>query len=309
MEMALILFNRLLSLFAIVLIGFITVRTKVMKAEETRSLSMLSLYITGPFAVMNAFEVDCTPEILGGMLLAVLFAVFSSAVIILLTKVLAKPLKLSVIERASVIYPNAAVLAIPLVSSMLGPEWVIYTCAYNLVQTSLHWTHLRSIISGDKHVEARKIFLNPNVIALYVGVVIFFTGFRFPGSVDSAVDMIAAMVGPVGMLNIGMMIGAMPMKRLTSYKRAWLVVFMRLIAMPLLMALIAKLGFASLVADGETVLMISLIAIAGPCGLTVLQMAQIYNDRLTAEYASAINVISMLCCAFTMPLIIAVYYL
>ena len=293
MEMALILFNRLLSLFAIVLIGFITVRTKVMKAEETRSLSMLSLYITGPFAVMNA----------------VLFAVFSSAVIILLTKVLAKPLKLSVIERASVIYPNAAVLAIPLVSSMLGPEWVIYTCAYNLVQTSLHWTHLRSIISGDKHVEARKIFLNPNVIALYVGVVIFFTGFRFPGSVDSAVDMIAAMVGPVGMLNIGMMIGAMPMKRLTSYKRAWLVVFMRLIAMPLLMALIAKLGFASLVADGETVLMISLIAIAGPCGLTVLQMAQIYNDRLTAEYASAINVISMLCCAFTMPLIIAVYYL
>lgn len=309
MEMALVLFNRLLSLFVIIALGFIAIRSGLIKASEIRSISMLSLYIVGPFAIANAFEVNCTPEILGGMLLAVLFAALTHAVFIVLMKLLKKPLRLSDIERASVIYSNAGILTIPLVNSMLGAEWVIYTCAYNLVQICLQWTHLRMMISGEKHIELRKIFLNPNMIAIYVGVIIFFTGFRFPGPVDSAIDMIAAMIGPVGMLITGMMIATMPMKRLVSFRRAWLVVFMRLLAMPFIMVLIAKTGLSTYAADGETVLMISLLAVAGPCGSTVMQMSQIYNDHTTAEYASAINVISMLCCAVTMPLIIAFYYL
>lgn len=309
MEMALVLFNRLLSLFTIILLGFVTIRSGLIKATEIRSISMLSLYIVGPFAIMNAFEVNCTPEILGGMLLAVLFAILTHIVFIALMKLLQKPLRLSVIERASVIYSNAGILTIPLVTSMLGSEWVIYTCAYNLVQICLQWTHLRTMISGEKHIEFKKIFLNPNMIAIYAGVIIFFTGFRFPGPVDSAIDMIAAMIGPVGMLITGLMIGSMPLKRLVSFKRVWLVVFLRLLAMPLIMAAIAKTGIAAYAASGETVLMISLLAVAGPCGSTVMQMSQIYNDQNTAEYASAINVISMLCCAITMPLIIAFYYL
>lgn len=309
MDMALVLFNRLLSLFIIIIIGFAVIRSGLVKASEIRSISMLSLYIVCPFAVMNAFEVNCTPEILGGMLLAVVFAVLTHVVFIIAMRLLRQPLKLSDIERASVIYSNAGILTIPLVTSMLGPEWVIYTCAYNLVQITLQWTHLRMMISGEKHIEIRKILLNPNIIAIYIGVVIFFTGFRFPGPIDSAIDMISAMIGPLGMLITGLMIGSMPLKRLVSFRRAWLTVFLRLLAMPLIMALIAKSGLASFASGGETVLMISLLAAAGPCGSTVMQMSQIYNDNATAEYASAINVISMLCCAVTMPLVVAFYYL
>lgn len=309
MEMALILFDRLLSLFVIILLGFVTTRSGLIKKNEIRSLSVLALYIVGPIAIMNAFEVNPTREILSGMLLAVVFSILTHVVFIGLVRLLKKPLKLSDIERGSIIYSNAGMLTIPLVTSMLGQEWVIYTCAYNIVQITLMWTHLRTLVSGEKRVELKKIILNPNMIAIYAGVIIFFTGFRFPGPVDRAVDMIAAMIGPVGMLISGMMIGTMSLKSIIGYKRVWLVTFMRLLVMPLVVAGIAKLGLAKLAADGDTVLMISLLAASGPVAASVMQMTQIFKDQETAEYASALNVISMIFCAVTMPLIIAFYYL
>lgn len=309
MEIALILFNKLLSLFSIIALGFAAVRAGLIRSEDSRSVAMLALYIICPFAIMNAFEVNPTPEILGGMALSVVFALLTHAVFISLMRLLKKPLKLSDIERASIIYSNAGNLTIPVVNAMLGSEWVIYICAYNLVQICLQWTHLRILVSGERRINFRKMLLNPNMISIYLGVFIFFTGFRFPGPIDSAIDSVAAMIGPVCMLITGMMIGGMQLKEVFSRRRAWLISMTRLLVMPFIMVCIARCGITSLVPDGKTVLLISILCLSGPSGTTVMQMAQIYSSRDTAEYASSINVISMLMCAITMPLIVAFYYL
>jgi len=309
MEMALILFNRLSVLFIIIAIGFIGVKTKLLKTEDIRGLSMVTLYIVGPFAAINGFKVECTPDVLGGVALAAAFATLAHVIFLLCTRLLEKPLKLTVVERASVMYSNVGMLSIPLVTMMLGSEWVLYTCVYNLVQLIWIWTHLYLMMSGEKRLNAKKFFLNPNVIAIIIGIFVLFFGLRFPKPVDSAMEMIAAMVGPMGMFISGMSIGGMSFKHIFSYKREWLVVFLRLLAMPVIMVLIAHCGLTGLVKDGQTILMICMLAAAGPAGSTVLQMSQLYLDRETADYAGAINVVTMLLCAVTMPLIIFFYYL
>lgn len=310
MEMALVLFTKLLSLFIIMALGFAMVRTGLLKAEESRSISMLSLYIVCPVAIMNAFRVDCTPEILARMGLAALVTVIAHIVFIFGTLLLKKPLKLSDVDRASIIYPNAGILTIPLVTAMLGSEWVVYSCAYNAIQILMLWTHGRILISGDRNIEIKKILLNSNMIAIFIGVVIFFTGLRFPSPIQGAIDNISAMIGPVGMLVTGMLLGGMPLKQVLTRGRPWLISMLRLILFPVIMVFILKIsGLTQLVPGAETVLMISLLAIAGPSGATVMQMALIYRGQEAGEYASSINAISMLCCAVTMPLIIALYYL
>lgn len=309
MEMALILFNKLLSMFLMIAVGWLFVRSGILKSQESRALSLLSLYVVCPVAIMNAFEVEPTSEVISGLLLAVFFAVLTHVIFIAGIKLLQRPLKLNEIERASIIYSNAGMIAIPVVNAILGPEWVIYTCAYNAVQLCLLWTHCRILISGESRIEAKKIIFNPNIIAIIVGMFILFTGFRFPGPISSAIDDIAGMIGPVGMMITGMIIGGVPMKKLLSMKRVWLIVFLRLFVAPGIMAFIAKYsGLISLVPNGETVLLISLLSVAGPSGATVMQMTQIYRGHELSEYAGAINVISMLCCAISMPLIVALYY-
>ena len=59
---------------------------------------------------------------------------------IILTKVLERPLHFNSIEKASIIYSNSGFLVIPLVASVLGQEWVFYTTAFIVVQTVLLWT-------------------------------------------------------------------------------------------------------------------------------------------------------------------------
>jgi len=307
--MALILFNKLLSMFMMIAVGWIFVRSGILKSQESKALSLLSLYVVCPVAIMNAFEVEPTSEVISGLLLAVFFAVLTHVVFIVGVKLLQRPLKLNEIDRASVIYSNAGMIAIPVVTAILGPEWVIYTCAYNAVQLCLLWTHCRILISGESRIEPKKIILNPNIIAIAVGMFILFTGFRFPGPISSAIDDVSAMIGPVGMMITGMIIGGMPLKKLLSMGRVWLIVLLRLFLAPGIMTLIAKYsGLSALVPNGETVLLISLLSVAGPSGATVMQMTQIYRDQKLAEYAGAINVISMLCCALSMPLIVALYY-
>ncbi len=304
--MALVLFNKILSLFLIMLVGFLVVRLGVLKSEESRCLSVLSLYLICPFTILNAFQIDCTPDIRAGFVLAVCASIVYHAVIIAAMRLFKRPLKLDEVERASVIYSNAGILVIPLVTAMLGQEWVIYTCAYNAVQIILQWTHCRPLLSGEGHIDIKKILLNINMIAIFLGLILFFTGLRFPGPVDDAMDSISAMIGPVGMLVSGMLIGGMDFKEILSFKRAWLVVALRLIVVPLLAVLALKYsGAARLVPNGETILLITLLACSTPSGATVTQMAQVY--RGDARYACSINVISTICCIATLPLIVALY--
>ena len=63
-----------------------------------------------------------------GLLIAIVVAAGVHAAMIILTKVLERPLHFNSIEKASIIYSNSGFLVIPLVASVLGQEWVFYTC-------------------------------------------------------------------------------------------------------------------------------------------------------------------------------------
>ena len=134
------------------------------------------------------------------------------------------------------------------------------------------------------------------------------TGLSFPDPVQDAIGSVSATVGPISMLVTGMLIGGMDLKRVFTYKRVWLVTFLRLILLPIPALLLVKFsGLASLVPNGETVLLIVLMASSTPVASMVTQMSQVYGQD--ADYASAINVVSTLMCIFTLPVVVALYQL
>ena len=110
------------------------------------------------------------------------------------------------------------------------------------------------------------------------------------------------------MLVTGMIIGGMDLKKVFTYKRVWLVTFLRLVLLPIPALLLVKFsGLASLVPNGEIVLLIVLMASSSPVASMVTQMSQVYGQD--ADYASAINVVSTLMCIFTLPAVVALYQL
>ncbi len=205
-------------------------------------------------------------------------------------------------------YSNAGNLVIPLVSAMLGKEWVIYTSAFNLVQMFLFWSHGKAVLCGEGRFHFRKIFGNINMISILVGLVLFLSGIRLPFLLQDAADSVGSMIGPLSMLVTGMLIGSLNLRQMIRYKRVWLITFLRLILMPLCVVLIVKFsGVTGLIPNGKDILLVTVLAAVTPSGTSITQLAQVHGkDSL---YACAINVITTLLCILTIPAMVLLYQL
>ena len=301
-----ILVKKIISLAMIMAMGWLAVKSRAMKSEDSKGISRLSLFLVMPCVILSSFQVDYTEDVKNGLLLALFAAVVLHAFLLVLGHALKKALKLDPIEMTSVIYPNAGNLVIPLVSSVLGKEWVIYTCAFSTVQRILLWSHGKAVLCGEKEFSIRRILLNVNMIAIFAGAVMFFARIRFPALIGDAVDTVGGMIGPLAMLVVGMLIADQDLKKLFVYRRVWLIALLRLIVVPLLVIPFLKFsGIAGYAADGARVLLVTLLATTTPAATTLTQFAQVYEKD--AQYACAINVVTTILCIATIPVMVALY--
>ncbi|HDV7284926.1 AEC family transporter [Mannheimia haemolytica] len=306
MEIALLLADKILQLTLMVLLGYLIVKTKLLKSEHSYPISVIGLYIISPAMLITAFQVDYTTEILNGLYLAFLISVLLNGLLILLGWLLKRALKLDNIEQATAIYSNSGNLIIPIVASLFGNEWVIYSTAFIVVQNVLFWSHLRLLICGKGNVPFRKMIFNINIIAIVIGMMLFLLHIKLPATLASTLSTLGHMLGPLAMLVAGMLIAAIPFKEIITDKRIYLVAFLRLIFIPLILLAVIKLGgFASWIENGKTVVMITFLATISPSAATATQMAVAYGQD--AKKASAIYGVTTLLCVFTMPLIIWLY--
>jgi predicted permease len=305
---SLLLMQKIAELFLVMAMGFALVKTGLLKQEQSQVLSRICLYLLVPCVLITAFEVDYRPELRAGLLLAFAAAVVIHLILLAFDFLLRKATKFDGVERASVMYSNAGNLIIPIVTSVLGQEWVIYSSAFVSVQMVFLWTHGVGMFSGEHRPQIRKILLNPSMIAIFLGLLLLITGLRLPGVISSAFHSVGNMVGPTAMLITGMLVAGMPPRKLFGNRRIFLVTALRMLVCPAVMLALVKLSHAaSLVPNGNQVLLITLLATMTPVATTITQFAQLYGRD--AEYASAINILSTLVCIGTMPMFVALYSL
>ena len=302
--MVLMLLEQIVQLFLCIVLGWLLVRLHLLKPEDSRVLSKVCLVT--PCVIINAFQLQRTPELLQGLALSLGAAIGIHALFFIATALLHRPLRLTPVEQASLIYTNSGNLIIPLVTAVLGPEWVIYCSMFQLVQQFPMWSHCRIILSGDRNVSLKKILLNVNIISVFVGVLLFLLNLPLPTVIAGTMKSIASTIGPLSMFVAGMLMGEQNLLAVLRIRSIWKVAFLRLIALPLVVLCIFKYsGLAALVPDGQSILMISLLAASAPAAANVTQIAQVYGHE--GDYAGAINVITTLLCIGTMPLMVLLY--
>ncbi|MBR3641204.1 MAG: AEC family transporter [Oscillibacter sp.] len=302
---SLLLLKEIARLLVIMLMGWGLVKTKLLRSEDSRVLSVILIYVTYPCVIINAFQMERGPDTLRMLALSLLSAVTLTTFSILFGSAVGRALRLDRVETTSVAYSNAGNLTIPLVSAVLGPQWVMFVSVYFMTQTLWQWTHGRILMSGEKKISLRALVTNINIIAIVVGVALFFCGVRLPflGETFSAVG---AMVGPVAMLIAGMLLAEVTKADLLRYRNLWKVTVLRLVVIPFLGVCLAKYsGAAALAPQGETILLVSLLSAITPSPNLTVQFCQMFGGD--AKYAGLINLVTMLLCIFTIPLLVAFY--
>jgi len=301
-----LLFYKIMQLAVFMLFGFVLVKMKIIRSQDSMILSKISLYLLMPSAIINAFDVELTADITRGLTLAFAAAILMHIILLAVDLVYKKALGGTCVERASIIYSNAANLIIPIVAYVLGEEWVIYSCAFMTVQLVFLWTQGVQLFYSRAEFDIKKILLNVNVVAIAFGAVFMILGIRLPGFVKEITVSLGDMLGVVGMIIAGMLAANVDFRKMLANKRLYLVLAMRMVICPLVMLVVVKgMCEAVSVANAEKILLISFLASITPSAATIMQFAQIHNR--VAHFAVAINIVTTLACIVTMPLFVALY--
>lgn len=300
------LLQQIVVFFLMMACGFLVVKRGLIDAKSSRMLSVICIYIIMPCVMINAFQIEYSKSIRDGFLLAVAAAVLIHIFLLVFVRIIGKPLKLSVVEKASIIYSNSGNLVIPMVTVVLGEKWVIYASAFLSVQMILMWTHGESLMEAKAGVNWKKILCNINLIAIIIGIILFFARIRLPVVIGNTMSQISATLGPVCMIMLGMTMTEVNWKEIFSHSRIYLITALKMIVTPLFVLLLLKYSpLASMVKDGQTILLISLMAVITPSATTVVQLAQLYDEE--PVYASTINVMTTIVSIVTMPLMVMLY--
>ena len=153
--------------------------------------------------------------------------------LLVLSALLSRPLKLDAVEQVNVIYSNAAALVIPLVKALMGDAYVIYSCAFIIVQLVLLWTHASSLLQGSSALDWKKVLTNINMIAIAAGALLYWFRVVLPAPLQNTMSTVGNMMGPMGMLLAGMAIAEKPLREVFCTRRNYLPTVLRLVVCPL----------------------------------------------------------------------------
>lgn len=306
MHISILLMEQITELFLMIFMGFLIVKTGLLKDDDSKVLSKIVLYLIIPCVIINAFQVDYTMDTVKGLLIALAASVMLQIILLIIISAFGKLLHLNEVEIASVYYSNSGNLIVPIVTFILGQEWVLYGCVFMSVQLVFLWTHCKKILSREPSYDWKKIILNINMISIFIGVILFFTRIRLPEIIGNTLSAVGSMIGPASMFVTGMLFAGMNLKQIFANKRVYFISFLRLIAVPLFSLILLKIShLASLSADGNKIMLIVFLAVITPSASTVTQMCQVYGND--SRYTSAINVVTTLFSIITMPLMVMLF--
>lgn len=306
MQISLLLMEEIVKLFVIMFMGYAVVKAGLMKSSESKSVSVILVYLVIPCVIIKAFQVDYTPDVQKGLFLAIAATVAVHILFLLITVPLKKIFQMDVIEQATSIYSNAGILVIPLVQELLGQDYVIYSSAYIAVQLILLWTQGKNMLCEEEKLEWKKIFLNVNIISIIAGIVLFLFRIKLPAGVQDVLGMMNNMIGPLGMLLAGMAIAEVPLKSIFTKKRNYLSVALRLLLYPVLgLFLMKAIQIVVNLENSSQILLTVYLACVTPACASVTSMAQLYDKD--AAYASSLYVLTTLLSIVTMPVMVYLY--
>lgn len=305
MELSLLLAKRIAALVIMALAGFTLVKLKILKSSDSRILSLISTYVLIPSVVLKAFQIENSADNIQDMAVLLFAAIMIHAVYIIMTVLLRKPMKLSGGEQASLIYTNCGNLITPIVSGIFGEELLFCPSVFATLQILIIWTHGYALMSNGKMRSLRKIFTNFNIIIVFIAFALFLLHIQIPSIVMTALDGLGSMLGPVGMLIIGMLIADVNLKSALSNLRTLALSALRLLVYPLVIVLLFKITGIVNLASRPEVLIISLLAAAAPSAMAIINMAQLNN--LDTQSLVSVNVVTTLLCILSMPLMVLIF--
>jgi len=292
--------TQVLVLFVLIAVGAVLTKCGMITEQGSRTMTDVVLYAVTPCVIVNAFQREYEPRMLGGLLTALLAAFLSLGFSVLLAELMyrKKDVDRGVVLKFSLVFSNCGFMALPLQQAILGDDGVFYGAAYVAMFNIFMWTYGLLRMSGKRELKAAlKAVVNPGIIGTIVGIILFAFSIKLPTVAASSVSFLAALNTPVPMLVIGYHLVHANLRRVLTDKDAYIAMLFRLVLIPL-----AVMGVMILLRVDPVITTATVIAVSAPVAAFTTMMSTKYghDTELSAGIVSASALFSLL----TMPLVV-----
>lgn len=306
------IFNQIIFLAILALCGIIASRFRVLTDSSKDTIEKLVFYITLPLLIITKLStLDISPAILQNSGLVIGFTYMILIIQILIGNASAKLLKLpqrqAVIHSMHTFLGNIVFLGFPLLDALFpGGEAILYAALYQLVMNTVLWTYGISKINSEKIGQRTfnlKKLLNPNTIALVIGLLMMFFKIRIPEIIYNPLAGLGKTTLYLAMLYIGILLAKS--KVVTMFKKIDVLVLSlnKLLIIPIILILSIRLILNIFsVHMNEIAFSVIILEAAMPC-MTILV---ILAKRFGADDKKAMEdfVVSTILSILSLPLII-----
>lgn len=300
-------FVQISILAIIVVIGFICDKIGLYTQTTAKLTNGLLFYIITPAVVIRSFcNIQFTPQNGKTFLIALLFGVLLQVVGIFLALPFFNKNQNGCIFKYASIYGNVGYMGLPLSQAILGDEGVFICSVFISTFNLFAFTHGVVLMTRDQEktagrINLKKIFINPGTIGILIGMPIFLLGIPLNSAkiIYEPISMMAELNTPVAMLLFGTYIANTDLKTTFKQKESYLVVLIKLVALPALMVALGKIFNL----DRSLLVATAILAGAPTANNTVMFAAQFGKDTGLASKLSALcSIISIV----TLPVWIAI---
>lgn len=296
MDLFTILLKQLMIMSIFICIGYILFKKKMITVNGSKELSNLLLYIVLPAVIINSYNVKSTPERVEGIIIS--FIVSLIALILSICVCALVYGKRKKIEHFGVSFSNAGFMGIPIATAIIGNENVFYISAFVALLNILQWTYGVVVMTESKDcIKLDKLIKNPILIAMVIGLSIFFLQIPVPEVATKTISSLASLNAPMAMIILGVYLAQTDIKSVFVGKEMYISSFIRLVFIPVFTLLM--LYFLPI---NQNIKLAVIIAASAPIGSNVAVFAQIYN----LDYKHAVKTVCLttILSVISMPFII-----
>ena len=295
-----------LVLFLLMLTGFISAKVKITGPDMAKHFSTFIINITLPALLFSSFQRPFSFELLGeaGLAFCLTLGVygFSFLLAFFYPRILGMKGPERGVHRYALIISNCGFIGYPMVEAIVGPAFIFHAVIFNIPYSFLAFSVCAWLICKEgKHSLgiSWKTFLNPNIVATFLGLLCFLFSIKLPDPIFRAFKMTGDMTSPLSMIVIGMTLAQANLRQVFGRWQVYVTVAMRLLVLPFIVGFI----FYVIGIRGPLFLMAVLIT-AMPAGSTTSIFASLYDTA--AEEGSSLVFMSTTLCMVTVPLVVLV---
>ena len=299
--------SSLIMICILIVPGVFFKKKNILTEDQNGAINSIVVNLTWPCLVIDAMQMKFSLQVLKDSAYILVVCLLILAIIFAISFPVAKLIKLPKTKQYltvfMLLFGNTGFIGIPVIKALFGTDAVFYAAIVELINDILIFTVgilLIQLSAGANLKVGFKQFINPGLIGVIIGLVLFLLNIHLPNLIGGSIEMIGNATTPLTMFCIGFQIGGLKFKEIAGDFQVYAICFVKLLIVPVLTLLVVKLWAG----DFSMLEKVLIIGFAMPVGAVASIFSQQYKGE--AAFATKSVLLSTVLSLITIPIFVPI---